>query len=790
MKLSLDSKGRLSGMYDKLNLREYLLPDQFSPLLAIRIAGEYYKPDSLSMTGQELSLYYPLDNIVANVQVKAFQNYISLELTNITSANLVELVVWGPFPTIVREIIGESVGVVRNSEFAWGIQALNVKTLGGYPSQESDIEPAYDIFETGDLVDVDSEWRNKKYYRGQTAKIVENGSSLQAYTRNRQQARIIENWGHNLYTAPAFDDGGLIGSKIAFFGCPAENALATIGDIELAEGLPHPEINGEWAKTTREATSSYLIMSFDESTLDKAISFTKSAGLKYLYHGSPFRTWGHFELDKVAFPENWKSMRKYVERANAQGVHLGVHTLSNFITTNDPYVSPFPDERLALVGESVLKGSIDATTTEIEIESPDYFNQMGNNTLQAVRIGKEIIRYRAVSETAPWKLMDCIRGAFGTEASPHGSQEKVGKLMDHGYKVFLSNADLSEEIAITLARLFNETGLKQISFDGLEGVWSTGMGQYARSLFTKTWYDNLSSELQGKVINDASNPSHFNWHINTRYNWGEPWYAGFRESQTNYRLMNQDFYRRNLLPSMLGWFSMSDGTSLEDTEWLLARAAGFDAGFAFNVNFSNVERNGQSKKIFEAIRIWENARMAGAFTSEQKLRMEDVKNEYSLVEVSEVEWLLYPYEVQRYVHEQKTRQPGEPIHTIVDFNNPYSEQAIQFVMKLQLDENNNKTSNSKAEGISIEVNNFYSLEIPFALSIDQYLKLDESGILEHYDSNWNLLDSIDFRNKVIKLDEGKNTLIIDAAFTGSGNASLHIEFKTRADGERVSGKRK
>ena len=64
-------------------------------------------------------------------------------------------------------------------------------------------------------------------------------------------------------------------------------------------------------------------------------------------------------------------------------------------------------------------------------------------------------------------------------------------------KTFLTNAELSREVAETIARLFNETGLRQISFDGLEGNWSTGMGQYGRSLFTKSWYDNLDGSGTG-----------------------------------------------------------------------------------------------------------------------------------------------------------------------------------------------------------------------------------------------------------------------------------------------------
>ena len=43
---------------------------------------------------------------------------------------------------------------MRNDYFALGIQALNEKTLGGYPSEENDVEPSFDIFATGDLADL------------------------------------------------------------------------------------------------------------------------------------------------------------------------------------------------------------------------------------------------------------------------------------------------------------------------------------------------------------------------------------------------------------------------------------------------------------------------------------------------------------------------------------------------------------------------------------------------------------------------------------------------------------
>lgn len=778
-KICFDEKGYLSSIFDKGKNKEYLFQGQNTPLLSIRCNGNVEFPTSLKQDGNNIILLFDDSKIEAKISVEEIADYITFEVSEIRPCEKVELIIWGPYPTIINEIVGECVGVVRNKDFAFGIQALNVKTLGGYPTNENDVEPAYDIFSSSNFVDVGDSI--KFLYRGQTAKHTSFGSVLQAYTRNRNKTRIIPNWGHVYYEVPPFDDGGVVGSKIALFGCPSVNVLEIIEDIEINEGLPHPTLNGQWLKIDPVSTASYLIMDFNERNIDKAIQLTKKAGLEYLYHGDPFETWGHFKLKEKDFPDNWESMKRCVDQANKKGVKLGVHTLSNFITTNDPYVTPVPDPRLAKVGGSVLTKDIDTETDEIFIESPLFFNQMENNSLHAVLVDNEIIRYNKVSENEPWRLEGCVRGAFNTFAASHQKGDTIKKLMDHPYKVFLGNTELSLEIAKRIAEFFNKTGLRQISFDGLEGLWATGLGQYGRSLFTKTWYDNLSSELQGKVINDASNPSHFNWHINTRYNWGEPWYAGFRESQTNYRLMNQDFFRRNLLPSMLGWFSMTNKTSIEDVEWLLARAAGFDAGFAFNVSLETVEANGQSSEIFNAIKTWETARMCGAFSNEQKRRMQDIKNEFHLEEVDAGKWELFSYHIERFIHEQKIRQPGEPLYSSFDFYNPYETQPINFIISFSSEDKNDEISASK---IIMEVNNYHKIEIPIEVNSKiPYLKLENDGVLQLFDNKWNLVKEIEIKEKMPYFLKGHNQLIIDAEFKGEGNPKLNIEIKTRGRAE-------
>lgn len=155
---------------------------------------------------------------------------------------------------------------------------------------------------------------------------------------------------------------GVVGSRIALFAGPAARALETIGRIEEAEGLPHPMIDGVWAKVSPKATASYLIVDFSEATVDRAIEMTRRAGLEYLYHSSPFATWGRFQLKTDLFPGGWDGFARCVEKARAAGVKVGFHTLSNFITPNDPYVTPKPDPRYGPdrqhgVGRGIGQGS-------------------------------------------------------------------------------------------------------------------------------------------------------------------------------------------------------------------------------------------------------------------------------------------------------------------------------------------------------------------------------------------------------------------------------------------------
>ena len=780
VKLQFDKTGELKAIIDKEKGENYLPKGEKSFLLSIRIKGVYENPIAMEIKDRKILLKYP-SNIITTLKIEEKDTYLTFELIKTEGDSEVELVVWGPYPTTIKKTIGETVGVVRGDNFAIGLQALNIKTIGGYPWKENDCMPQIDIFEQNDFNDLSEKDKRYVLYRVEAAKPEDFGSTLQAYCRNRNKDRIIENLNHTKYVAPAYNDGGIIGSKIAIFGCPVDKALETIGSIEVNEGLPHPTIDGRWGKTSPGASAAYLIMGFGEEDIERALEITRKAGLRYLYHPGPFSTWGHFQLNKQ-FPHGREGLKQCVEKAKKEGIMLGVHTLSNFITTNDPYVTPVPDKRLAKVGNSVIVKDIDKVQTEIEIKSPKFFNQFKNNNLRTVVIGNELIRYGTITEKAPWKLTDCQRGAFGTTASSHNTGDTISKLADHGYKVFLTNVDLTKEVAGNIAGLFNETGVRQISFDGLEGNRSTGLGNYGETLMPYTWYNALTHNEKKQLIVDASRTTHFFWHIFTRMNWGEPWYAGFRESQTDYRMKNQKYFKRNMIPGMLGWFNMTAEISLEDMEWMLSRSAAYDAGYAFCTGYKTLEAHGQSDQILELIKQWEEARMSGAFPAELKKEMEDLSREYHLEPISDNKWKLSRVKTGIFRHKEQKKQPGEPLFSKFTFDNPYDSQPATITIQM--------INDTRCKNISVEMDNYKKVIFPVELSENRILRYSGNNTAVIYDKNWNKLRTISLNTNNMNIAKGEHTFTVDGDFSGGKSPEFKIEFKTMGDPVILTGKGK
>jgi hypothetical protein len=751
LRVLVDQSGQVQSLCDTQGGQDYLAPGQPAPLLTLVLPDKdktsWAAPTSASFdrASRRLTLGFGSMGATAVVRVVVKPTHLTFELESVEIGNRdgdkpMEIH-WGPLPTTIHQTVGEVVGVVRDDQFAIGIQSLNLQTDGG--------AKATDFRRAGEA------------------------SSTQ---------------GSQLFASAIEHDGGVKGSKIALFACPAKEALATIGQIELAEGLFHPLFDGVWAKTSPRAKSSYLIIPFGENTIDEVCRYADQAGLKYVYnYPEPFKTWGHFQLNPDDFPHGDAGMKRCVETAAEHGMWLGVHTLSGFITTNDPYVTPIPDPRLARSGSSTLAAAADEKATEIVVTDAAALSRRieWDAPMNTVIIGEELVRFEKVSDQSPWRLLGCQRGSFGTLAAAHPAGADIGRLADHNYKTFYPGIDngMMDEMTARLVELVNNTGLRLLSFDGLEGVSTYGHGWYAGRRFVKQCSDGWKQTL----INDASNLHHFTWHYHTRMNWGEPWGKAMREGQTELRFKNQPFFERNLLPLMLGWFEIRaasadlEATTVDDIEWMLAKSAGFDAGFAITAaKLEALRTNALTPAILAAVRLWEKARLSQKFSEQQRQRLQG-RDEFHLESLSDGGLLLTPVAFSFSSHPMLGE--GQETKADIPIENQHTEQPLRFVMRVQ--------PIDKAPSELAVVNPSFEtggrrVTLAVNLKPGQYLANGGERSAIAYDANWNQLSAIQSDAEPPKLATGRQTVVFRCHGSGAGGPRIQVKLETRGRPDRVA----
>jgi hypothetical protein len=755
LRVDVGGDGWIRALHDEQGGGEYHTADGRSALLSIVRDGRMEGPTTMSGDVPRLTLAYGRTGTRVHVAVGVRATHAVLEVAAIDGPEP-EAVVWGPYATTVGDVVGETVGVARSQEIAIGLQALNYWTLAGVPRAFAEPPPA-------------AAGADVRYsYEECAAWPVTGGSLLQA---------------HALSRGADVPPGRLVGSRIALFGCAPSDTLAVIGQIEVREGLPHPMLDGVWGKESATATCSYLITGFSEAAIEEALGYAEAAGLRYMYHGDPFATWGHFALRADLFPQGDEGLRRCAAEAARRGIRLGVHTLTNFITTNDPYVTPVPDPHLQCSGAGRLVTAVAAEAAELEIADPEPFRERG--WLGAVVVGGEIIRYGEVSDRPPWRLRGCERGAFGTRASEHEAGSRVGKLADHSYRVLFPDIVLQDKLADRLVELFNAAGLRQISFDGLEGCRATGHPQFAENRFVARCFEGWRDE----VISDASLLTHFGWHGHTRMNWGEPWGAAMREGMTEYRFHNQRYFERNLLPAMLGWFLVRsaspefEATTVDDIEWVLARCAGYGAGCAIVADLPTLRRNGNAEAILRAVRHWEAARLSGAFSAEQRRRLRQVPGEWHLEPVEGHPGRYRMREMRfsaPYTCSSAELQPGQPGGADWRVTNGHAPQPLRFRMRV--------TARGAEGGSAIIDPGFVvggrTVIFRGEVTAGSYLVCDGEAEAQVYDQDWRRIRTLR-SGAVATLAAGDQKATFSCVFAGGVPSLVSVRFITAGPDEDV-----
>ncbi|MBE6896206.1 MAG: hypothetical protein E7477_03805 [Ruminococcaceae bacterium] len=760
-----------NGYFSSINVCGEEIALGNSPIVTVCFNDELYFPEKAVVEGKsvivttavgELVLAFSESDVCVNFEVKSVPDG--------TYA-----IIFGPVSVNINDVVGEIIGVIQGKGVAFGAQSLNIKTVEGYPAKYNDkMNASFDYSDESSGISVGSADCSSR-----TAAKVNNGAIVQLYCRRRDQIEYLKVSGvENSLVLPLAEgdpDAVIPGAKIAFFGCKAENALERIGEIEVEQGLPHPIIEGEWGKVSRGAMRSYLISDFDADSFDLILDKAKTAGLQYVYHEGPQKNWGHFEWSESLAANN-EEARKLIDKAAEQGISVGVHTLTNFTTTNDPYVTPVPSEHLLKMCAVKLVNGIDASQTEIVIEKAEQFKHP--LTLNTVQIGNELITYSEYKDDGENAVLtSCVRGAFGTTASEHNALDTLYRLWDYPYRTLFPDIILQDEFCKNLAKVFNECDLKQISYDGLEGCSYTGHDTYATTRFVYNCWNGYDHN----VINDASRLQHFNWHIHSRMNWGEPWGEAMRTGQVEGRIRNQAFFRRNLFPRMLGWFLIRladkkfECSTLEDVEWAMSEAAGFDGGYAMTIRVNTLKKHGKINELLTAMKNWDKLRLNNVFTEEQKAKLRLPETEWHLEDNGNGEYSLYPVSVsKRYTCDLSELQPGQPGGADWSVDNPYPGNAA-FCLKVDGD--------GSIRDIMIKTSQS-TVKFDCEVEDGQYLIFGFDGKAEITDKNFKTIEKVEPQGELI-LPAGNSSVAFSCGHDKDSTPDVVVRFITRGTPEII-----
>jgi hypothetical protein len=380
-------------------------------------------------------------------------------------------------------------------------------------------------------------------------------------------------------------------------------------------------------------------------------------------------------------------------------------------------------------------------------------------------------------------------GYFGlkTKRFPNGAED-IKRLSDTArndgillgvhnpvYRDSCLDPDLLNAYTDRLADVCMETGVGMMDFDGFS---ENGMNQdYRTAKFIDRWYKKLDEYR----LNCGLTISHYYWHACTFMNWGELWNnSALSESRMNYRIENQQYCERNLIPGMLGKFKVDPDYRTEEIEWIQARSAAFDAGYLLHV-YDHLETNGFKDEMYEAVREWQRARHANAFSAGQRKRMRNPKNEFHLEKLGTYEWKLYPVTFKRNLsHAFWETSAGESVVNTFDFENPYSSRPAQFYVTVQTTAGNQTAS---VNSLSITFNNSHTLDIAQPLKAGDRLYCDGKEVYL-CDSQWNKIRTV-YSGKAPVWDAGANRITVRNKFSGNRAPALIFELKATGDAETV-----
>ncbi|MFB7416242.1 Ig domain-containing protein [Streptomyces sp. NPDC056121] len=638
LSMAVSGSGRVSGLVDLRTGTDHLAADTSVPLVSVVADGKHEVPSQVKVSPRDRRvLQFTGARVTIAVKVITCPTHCTLEVVGVTAAPGVDVqtLLWGPLPTVITRTIGETVGVVDDGRFALGVRPLNDKTVGGWPNEHLAYGFGPDLIwnpyglQTGEK----DEW-----LASNVAAKTSWGSVLRATTYDYSRVRTRQRTnGYEIPLGPLpAPEGRIVGSKIALFGSDSDLALTVLSQIAQQHGQAYPTLDGQWQKAAhRTSQSHFWVHDLNTTNVTAASRYATQAGVRNIYAitgDGPWASHGHYQFNS-SFGGSDAAAAQLVATASKEGIEVGVHTLSDFIDAHDPYVKAPADPRLATGGKARLTRALGTSDTTLYVDAGKPLGPGVDG--QRLRIGDEFLTYGTVTRIGDgeWQVDGLARAQWSSTAQSYPAGTSAARLIQNGYGGAIGGLPIIDEIATRLAGAYNDTGVRATSYDGLESAGYNGWGGYGFAHLVNGVHRQLDSK---EFITECSNLASNTWDAQSRASWGEIGrtdYAQLKRSNT--------FYRANHLPGMLGQQGLSGSTTVQSIEVTMARAASLDAGINFETTVQTLATGSNTDALLRAVKTWESARAAGAFTPAQKKELGAEGRFWHLTEVTpHQEWTL------------------------------------------------------------------------------------------------------------------------------------------------------
>lgn len=438
---------------------------------------------------------------------------------------------------------------------------------------------------------------------------------------------------------------GLFGPGAALVVSSREGLLPAIGQIERDYDLPR---GVESRRDGSYRCSYYSLRGVTPENIDAHIEYARRGGFRTMmvYYVDFARSCGHYGW-REEYPGGMEDLRYVTDRIRAAGMIPGLHFHYSKVGVNDPYINGgHPDTRMSSVCELVLAEPAGAADTVLVVEG----NTQGLRREEGRRLlhlGDELISYADCTTRPPYMLTGCRRGLHNSQPAAHAAGSRARLLDVDDWPLFVridQNTGIQREIAGRLGRIYAEAGFRFVYFDGAEDVPMPYWYNVSRS--QSVVYDALRP---APLFAEGALKSHFGWHILSRGNAFDifpPEYI--RPAMKKYTLRCAARNAEDFTAVDFGWVNYlapggaTIGMQPDMYEYIYCKALAWDAPVSLVGNLEELRRHPRTEDNLRVMERWERAKLADAFTPEQKERLKDPDREFFLFEDSQGRFELYP----------------------------------------------------------------------------------------------------------------------------------------------------